>query len=330
DYAREILDLEKEAGFDVLPFHYRTLDSLINEAKTGNFCNHSPQTSKQSFASRSQKRLLKRGQMKAKKEVHLDSVAEESKKEQALSNLKNISKIIRMSNFLYSNDPDILFHEALETKKMNSYNCLALYLEIAEKTGLPITAKKSGDHCFIEYELDSEIFGWEPAFGTEQDEKLYQKLEKNKNIIQLDKEKFLGIEYRTIGISLYKKEKCGKAMEYIIKSMNANITEARTNKYEGDVYKCLGKDEKALDSYNYAIKFEENFLEAYIARGEMLYKKGKLSETLEDYNKAIELSPDNPELYKTRGDILIKISENKNKKKAEQDYEKALELILGK
>ncbi|MBI2003940.1 tetratricopeptide repeat protein, partial [Candidatus Pacearchaeota archaeon] len=148
------------------------------------------------------------------------------------------------------------------------------------------------------------------------------------NITPLDKEKFLGIAYRTIGISFYKQEKCEKAMEYISKSMNAEITDPRTNKYEGDVYKCLGKDEKALDSYNYAIEFEENFLEARIARGEILYKKGELSKALEDYNKAIELSPNNSELYKTRGDILIKISD-KNKE-AEKDYRKALELILKK
>ncbi|MBI2057193.1 hypothetical protein HYT91_02985, partial [Candidatus Pacearchaeota archaeon] len=179
NYAREILDLEKEAGFDVLPSHYQTLDLLINEAK---------------------------------KEINIEGAAEESKKEQALNNLKKISEIFRTHNFLYSGNPDVLFHESLETKKMNSYNSLVLYLEIAEKTGLPITPIKAGSHYFIEYDLDSETFGWEFVFEMEQDKKLYQNLEKNRNITPLDKEKFLGIAYRTIGISFYKQEKCEKAM----------------------------------------------------------------------------------------------------------------------
>src|SRR3989344_7693964 len=262
-YARKILDLEKEAGFKVLPFHYKTLDSIINNAK---------------------------------KDINIEGAAEESKREGALNNLKNISEVFKMHNVLYSDNPNALFHESLETKKMNSYNSLALYFEIAEKTGLPITAKKAGDHYFIEYDLDSETFGWELFLGIEQDKKLYQNLEKNKSVTPLDKEKFLGIAYRTIGIYLYKQGKCEKAMEYITKAMNADITDPRTNKYEGEVYKCLGKDERALDSYDYAIEFEENFLEARIARGEMLYKRGELSEALKDFNKAIELNPENSEL----------------------------------
>jgi len=294
-YARKILDLEKEAGFKVLPFHYKNLDSIINNAK---------------------------------KEVNIEDVAEELKKEQALNNLKNISEIFRAHNFIYFSDPDVLLHKALETKKMNSYNFLVLYFEIAEKAGLPITAKKADDHYFIEYDLDSETFGWELFLGIEQDKKLYPTLEKNKNVTPLDKEKFLGIADRTIGIHLYKQEKCEEAMKYITKAMNADITDPRTNKYEGDVYKCLGKDERALDSYNYAIEFEENFFEARATLGEMLYKRGELSKALEDYNKSIELSPSNPELYKTKGDILIKLLDKK--KEAQKDYEKALELILKK
>src|SRR3989344_438649 len=156
-YARKILDLEKEAGFKVLPFHYKNLDSIINNAK---------------------------------KEVNIEGFAEKLKKEQALNNPKNISEIFRAHNFIYFSDPDVLFHKALETKKMNSYNFLALYLEIAEKAGLTLTAKKAGDNYIVEYVLDSEILGWEFVFGIEQDKKLYQKLEKNKSITLMDKEKF--------------------------------------------------------------------------------------------------------------------------------------------
>ena len=306
-YAQELLDLEKEAGFNVQSSHYQILDSLVNNIG---------------------------------KYVHTGGIGNDSKRTQALNNLESIDLTLKKEGFIYKSNSELLFYESLKTKNFNSFHFLALYLEVASKKNLPIISMEAGEHFFAQYILDSlNYINWETIFGVKQSENLYKKLLKDsKEINILTKDEFLSREYRSIGFYLNKNKQFKKSIGYLSKAIEINSIDPLTYKYLGDSYSALGDYDDALENYSMAINLNESFLEAYNSRAEIFYKTNKLQDALKDYNKAIELNPKNPEFYKNRGDIhflLYKKNENvwdkkQNSPQAEKDYEKSLELILKK
>lgn len=306
-YAKELLDLEKQAGFDVRPSHYQILDSLVNES--GGY-------------------------------IHFGGVDEGSKKTQVLNNLESIDLTLKKNNFIYDDNTDILFYEALKTKNLNSFHFLVLYLEVASKKNFTIVPIKAGEHFFTGYALDSLNFiKWETTFGVEQSENLYKKLAKNnKKVKNLTKDEFLSREYRTIGFFLNKDKQFKKSIEYFNKAIEINPIDPLTYKYLGDLYNALGDNNNSLGNYDLAISLDPQFTQAYFSRGNVFCKKNKLEKALNDYNKAIELNQENPEFYKVRGDLYSLIyrkteniqGEKRTSKQAQEDYNRALELILKK
>jgi len=305
--AKELLDLEKQAGFNVQYSDYQTLNSLIDELG---------------------------------KDVFFGGVDEKSKKIQAINNLENIDLTLKKNRFIYKNEPDILFYESLKTKNFNSFHFLVLYLEVLSKKNFQIVPIKTKEHFFAGCALDSLNFiNWETAFGREQSEDLHKKItENNKGIKRLTKEEFLSGEYRTIGFFLNKNKQFEKSIEYFEKAIEMDSLNPLTYKNLGDSYAALNNYDSALKNYSTAINLNESFLEAYSSRAEAFYKKNNLKEALKDYTKAIELAPENPEFYKNRGDIYSLLyrktgnlwKEGTYPKEAQKDYKKALELILEK
>jgi len=310
-YAKELLDLEKEAGFNVQLSDYQTLDSIVN---------------------------------KLGKDIFFGGADENYKKIQAINNLKGIDLTLKNSNFSYKNEPELLFCESLKTKNLNSIHFLILYLEVASKKKFQIVPMKIGEHFFARYALDSLNFiNWETTFGEEQPGELYKKfIKENKEIKPLTENEFLSGEYRAIGFFLNKTKQFKKSIEYFNKAIEIDSTNSRAYKLLGDSYNALGDKNNSLKNYSMAVGLDESFLDAYIARAEIFYKKKNLLEALKDYTKAIELAPENPEFYKIRGDIYrgdiyspySKKGDvwdgEKKPKLAQKDYEKALELILKK
>lgn len=297
DFAKELLDLEKQAGFNVQPSHYRTLDSLINEIG---------------------------------KYMRSGGVAEDSKKTQALNNLENIAMFLRGQNYIYTDDSGLLFHEALKTKKPNSFHYLMFYLQIASQKNLPLVPVKAGNHFLASWYLDkSNYFNWEVISGIEKENKFYKKSIKKtiKELREINKESFLAHSYKSIGIALNEKKQYQEAIDYFDKSMIANMTDPETHYHQGNSWFGVENYVKAIDDYEMAIHLDRNFIQAYKGRGDSWYKLGNLDKALKDYNTAIKLNPNNPALYQIRGDIFAK---RKKSEQAKKDYDKALELILRK
>ena len=306
-YAKELLDLEKQAGANVQLSHYQTLDSLVNELG---------------------------------KYVHIGGTDKDSKKIQAINNFESIDLAIKKGNFNYKENAELLFSEALKTKNLNSFHFLALYLEVASKKNLPIIPMKTGEHFFAGYSLDSlNSLNWETTFGIEQPKELYKKIIKNgKEIKDLTQDEFLSREYQDIGVYLNKNKQFKKSVEYLNKAIEINSADPKLYNFLGDSYSALGDYNNTLENYDMAINLEPKFTQAYVNRGNFFYKNNRLEKALEDYNKAIELSPENPEFYKIRGDIYSLLYKKtgdvwngeRKPKQAQENYKKALELILKK
>lgn len=306
-YAKELLDLEKQAGANVQLSHYQTLDSLVNELG---------------------------------KYVRAGGTDANSKKIQAINNFESIDLAVKKNNFNYKENAELLFSEALKTKNLNSFQFLALYLEVASKKNLPIVPMKTGEHFFAEYSLDSlNSLNWETTFGIEQPKELYKKSIKNgKEIKNLTHDEFLSREYRAIGFYLNKNKQSKKSIEYLNKAIEIDSMDPLAYKYLGDSYNALEDYNNTFENYDMAINLDPKFTQAYISRGNYFYKNNRLEKALEDYNKAIELTPENSEFYKVRGDIYSLLYKKtgeiwngeRKSKQAQEDYEKALELILKK
>ncbi len=306
-YAKELLDLEKQAGANVQLSHYQTLDSLVSELG---------------------------------KYARPGGADANSKKIQAINNFESIDLAVKKNNFNYKEETDILFSEALKTKNFNSFQFLALYLEVASKKNLPIIPIKIGEHFFAGYNLDSlNSLNWETTFGIEQPREIYKKFIKNgKEIKNLTREEFLSREYRAIGFYLNKNKQFKSSIEYLNKTIEIDSMDPLAYKYLGDAYNALGDYNNTLENYDMAINLEPKFTQAYISRGDVFYKNNRLEKALEDYNKAIELTPENSEFYKIRGDIYSLLYKKtgeiwngeRKPKQAQENYNKSLELILKK
>jgi tetratricopeptide (TPR) repeat protein len=59
----------------------------------------------------------------------------------------------------------------------------------------------------------------------------------------------------------------------------------------GAAYRKLGKDEKARDSYDQALRQNPNQSNAYLGLGQLLEKQNQLDDAIQNYSRAVELHP---------------------------------------
>jgi tetratricopeptide (TPR) repeat protein len=88
-------------------------------------------------------------------------------------------------------------------------------------------------------------------------------------------------------------------------------------------YSAMKQYQKAVESYNEAIKLKTNFSAAYYNRGVAHEHLGNFNQSLQDYEKVIELNPQDAGAYFGRGNAYNNIG---NYNLAIQDYNKAIEL----
>jgi len=95
-------------------------------------------------------------------------------------------------------------------------------------------------------------------------------------------------------------------------------------KGRGQAYFQLGKNKKALEDFNMAVKLEKIFpAECHYYRGIVYLKMGKYEEAFQDMNKAVNLSPEISITYIGRARLYIVTSKFQ---KALEDLNKSIEL----
>ena len=89
------------------------------------------------------------------------------------------------------------------------------------------------------------------------------------------------------------------------------------------MYQELGRDEKALEDYSRAIRLDPEDAEAYVNRGNILFKLSKFQRSINDYTKAISLNPTYYNAYNNRGVTFNRVGKYAE---SERDFAKAEEL----
>jgi tetratricopeptide (TPR) repeat protein len=101
----------------------------------------------------------------------------------------------------------------------------------------------------------------------------------------------------------------------------AEIAHVYLNK--GVAFHLLQKYEEAIKTYDEALGYNEDFLEAWNNRGAALFELSRYEEAIASFEKAIELNPKEPKAWNDRG---IALSELEQYEEAIASHEKAIEL----
>lgn len=96
---------------------------------------------------------------------------------------------------------------------------------------------------------------------------------------------------------------------------------------EGDSQYRIANYNQALDSYNLAIKYDSNYIPAYLGKARTFAKTKEYELAYEEITRAIGIDPKNPDIYITRGDIS---DEKGNIGIALDDYDKAVSMDPGR
>jgi len=101
------------------------------------------------------------------------------------------------------------------------------------------------------------------------------------------------------------------------------FTRAVSSYNHGAAFMAQGEYDRAIASFDKAIRIEPSFAEAYCNRGTAYYEKGQCDAAIADFSKAIENEPDFAQAYYNRA---VAYYDRQECDKAMQDAQKAQSL----
>lgn len=291
--AKNILNVEKQEGFDVTIQHYDLLEKIF-------------------------------------KKIDISIILPENyTKQHALGTCMAISKVLEKDfGFMYT--PTRLLSEGMQNHTLDcNYNSVILYSALAKQRKLPVSLILSPGHMFIRWNLpDGTYFNYETTSSVEMQDKEYieqfhiSDFAINNKIFMapLNDEQAWATSFSEMSCFLDEKEPdkqlklCDKSLE-----CNSNYVNAWVNKGVSYFYK---KDKKALDCFKKAIAIDSTNYKPYFSLG-ICYSRQKDSKNAISYfTKSIHFNPNDPDIYINRADEYL----NLNKvDEAMADFEKASE-----
>lgn len=113
-----------------------------------------------------------------------------------------------------------------------------------------------------------------------------------------------------------------KDITIISEQVNTNFADAFLS--IGYLLSETGKGEKAISTYDLAIRVKPDYVQAYMNRGVAKYTRGDYKGAVKDHNKAIELNPDYPGHYTNRGNAKSGLGDHTG---AIADHTKTIQLM---
>ena len=125
------------------------------------------------------------------------------------------------------------------------------------------------------------------------------------------------------GVSLWKSENYGGAIEAFTRAIESDPKYARAYFQRGAMYGLLGNTRQAIGDLDRAIELDPKYARAYGLRGGNYEKLGNRQHAIMDYGRAIELDPRYADAYLARGLAYDKLG---NRQQAIRDFESAARL----
>ena len=108
-------------------------------------------------------------------------------------------------------------------------------------------------------------------------------------------------DFDMLGISYYEKGEYDKAIESFNKALKLDMKNTRAYINRGNAYDDKGEYLKAIDDYSQAIKLDPKEEKTYFNRGIAYYKNGYYNKAIDDYTEAIKLNPAYANAYTNLG-----------------------------
>ncbi len=90
---------------------------------------------------------------------------------------------------------------------------------------------------------------------------------------------------------LYAKNYCGEALNYVNKTIAAQMNNWEAYQLRARIYQCLHTYDKAISDYSILLLWQPENREFLFSRGELRYKEKQYQLALEDLRKSLELPP---------------------------------------
>jgi tetratricopeptide (TPR) repeat protein len=102
--------------------------------------------------------------------------------------------------------------------------------------------------------------------------------------------------------------------------MDSSQTHAEPYYFKGLYYENTGNAAQAIRYYNEAIRHDYNFLDAYMNKGELLYRQKKIADAVKTFQLAVTISPTYADAYYWLGKCGEALG---NKQEAKLNYQRA-------
>ncbi len=201
-------------------------------------------------------------------------------------------------------------HVLLDSKKGRCANLSTLYLALAERLALPLSAVCAPGHVFVRYEsggtklnVDPTEKGarhWDISYairlgvpGTDAARSFYMR--------SLTKRQFLGFLLSNLGAAYASQGKFDEEVEACKKALSINPNDAEAWNNLGAAYHVQGKFDEAVEAFRKALSINPNDAEACYNLGFAYHSQGKFDEAVHAYRKALSINPNHAEAWTNLG-----------------------------
>lgn len=282
----------------------------------------------------------------------IDQMAEEIKQKLPKDAPDDPGKIIQAINkYLYrvkkarvdlvgANDTrdKFLLNNVLDSMKGNCLGFSTLYLCLAERLHLSLTAVIIPQHVFLRYEDRHYTRNIETTSGGKEiSEEDYLKKTKERigdaipkysigqepKFRSLSKKQFIGLILYNRAVDYHKRNETEKALRDFSRTLLLDPDQVEAYKNRGALYLTTGEFEKAVQDFQAAIRLEPNCPGSCYNLGTVYFDLNELNEAIKYFDKTLALAPDYAEAYHNRG---VAYSFQREYNRAIADLDQALAL----
>lgn len=199
---------------------------------------------------------------------------------------------------------DFLLDRLLDSKVGRCSSLTSLYLALAYRLNLPLTARCVPEHIYVRWKTSRQVINIETTLrGKTLPDSCYDAMnrrvdaEKGKSFYQTDlsPRRIVASFLSPLASVLRDKGRLTEALHACQQALKWNPNDAEAWNNQGMIYRLLGEKEQARQAYNRALSINPGLAEAWNNLGSLETDMGK---KIADYRKAVSLKPDLPRAWK--------------------------------
>jgi tetratricopeptide (TPR) repeat protein len=245
---------------------------------------------------------------------------------------KTMNTVIKSYGITYG--VESLLSTGLRNKKLDCDLLSYVYLSVADAIGLPIYGMNAPRHFFVMWDDGTTQVLWETTSGSAQDKDYYinlefkgrvnsKSLDEGVYLRKLTRKESYSSALTTIARAMASSNRDKSALPIYNTAIEYNPKNVIALTNRGNCLQRLGNNTSALEDHNKALRLDPNYAVALTNRGVVKTSLGDFASAINDHTNAITLDNNNPQMYFNRA-----VAYNKRGQyvQAIADYTKVIEL----